>query len=216
MHKMPYSSKTFRRGTAVAAAFAFLISGSLTVLAASAPETTPPAPEATPPATPAPAAAPTPASEAAKARAAAVAAKANVDIGEGWTRAAAGDATAAIYLKIASVKDADRLVGIDVAIAAKAELREETSQNGGGKPLAAQTLDIPAGTTVEFKPGGRYLALSGLKAPLSEGESFLITLKFDKAGTQNMPVKVLGASANGLSPVGSNRRGDSTAAVSQR
>jgi hypothetical protein len=203
----------FHRGTRFLAAAVLMCSGSL-ALAEQAPAADPAAPAATPPAPAAPA---TPASDAAKARAAAVAAKANIDVNEGWTRATAGDATTVIVsMKISSVKDPDRLLSIDAAIAEKAEIQEEASQNGAVKAGTVQMLDIPGGATVEFKMGGRRLVLTGLKAPLKEGESFLITLKFDKAGTESTPVKVLGTSATGLPPVGSTRKGDSTAAVSQR
>ena len=77
-------------------------------------------------------------------------------------------------------------------------------------------IDIPAGGTVNFGPGGRYFNLTGLKAPLKEGESFLLTLKFDKAGTSSTAVKVLGTGATGLPPAASARKGDTTAGVSQR
>ena len=89
----------------------------------------------------------------------------------------------------------------------KIELRDAAS---------AETLDIPATQTFNFRPGGRYLALTGLKAPLVEGEVFLVTFRFDKAGTQSLPVKVLAANASGLPPPGSTRQGDTTAAVTQR
>jgi copper(I)-binding protein len=57
--------------------------------------------------------------------------------------------------------------------------------------------------------------LTGLKAPLKEGDSFLITLHFDKAGTENAAVKILGAAANSYPPA-VGRRGDTTANVSER
>ncbi len=216
MRKMSYSSKSFR--VAGLAAAALVLSSSLAVWAAPA---APPAPQPAPAAPSAPAVnpsapgAPAPTgTEAARARAAAVAAKANIDIGEGWTRATPEGSTAVVYLKITSVKDADKLVAIDLAMAEKADIQDQTI--AGAKPAVVQMLDIPAGATLDFRPGGRFLALSGLKAPLKEGESFLITLKFDKAGTQSLPVKVLNATATGLPPVGSTRKGDTTAAVSQR
>ena len=63
-------------------------------------------------------------------------------------------------------------------------------------------IDIPGGATVNLGPGGRYFTLVGLKAPLKEGDSFLITMKFDKAGTSSTAVKVLGAAASGPFPCG--------------
>ena len=118
-------------------------------------------------------------------------------------------------MKITSVKDADKLTEVDVAKASKAVVQDETRQNGAVRITPVETLEIPAGATIEFKPGGRQLALTGLKSPLKEGESFLITLRFEKAGTESTAVKVLSAAATGLPPIGSTRKGDTTAAVSQ-
>ncbi|HEX5282353.1 MAG TPA: copper chaperone PCu(A)C [Micropepsaceae bacterium] len=152
----------------------------------------------------------TPDAAAAKARAAALAAKANIDVAEAWTRATSG-ANAPVYLHIVSAKDPDRLLGIDSAIAKSVELREDKPQSQG---LFATVMDIPAGGTVNLGPGGRYLMLTGLKAPLKEGDSFLITLHFDKAGNESAAVKVLASGANGYPPA-AGRRGDTTASVSQ-
>jgi copper(I)-binding protein len=175
-----------------------------TALAAEQPAATP-APGAQPPAnsvTPAP-------DQAAKARAAAVAAKANIDIYEAWTRATASDAaTAAINLKISSNKDADKLLGADSGASKGVEFRED------GKAAAMATVDIPAGATIDFKPGGRQLVLTGLKAPLKEGDSFIVTLQFDKAGSESTSVRVLGANATAMPAASSTRKGDTTAAVS--
>jgi copper(I)-binding protein len=169
----------------------------------------PPPGTAPPPA--APQTAPDP--EAAKARAAALAAKANIDVTDAWARATPGNANAAaVYLHIVSGKDGDKLISADSAMAEHVEVRDDTQQNGAAK--LAPAVDIPAGATVNFIPGGRHLMLTGLKAPLKEGDSFLLTLKFDKAGTQNTAVRILNPSATGPAPAASARRGDTTSAVS--
>jgi periplasmic copper chaperone A len=167
-----------------------------------------------PGAAPAPAAPQTaPDPEAAKARAAALAAKANIDVTDAWARATPGNAnTAAVYLHIVSGKDGDKLISADSAMAEHVELRDDAQQNGATK--LAPAVDIPAGATVNFFPGGRHFMLTGLKAPLKEGDSFLLTLKFDKAGTQNTAVRILNPSATGPAPAASARRGDTTSAVS--
>jgi len=189
-----------------AVATALLMCGSLAIAQPTLPL---PAPGASPAA---PAAVPNDAA-AAKARAAALAAKANVDVAEAWTKATSGP-NAPVYLHIVSAKDPDRLLGIDSSIAKSVELRDDTQQ-AQGRFTVAPVVDIPAGGTVNLGPGGRYLMLTGLKAPLKEGESFLITLHFDKAGTENAAVKVLGAAANSYPPTVA-RRGDTTASVSER
>jgi hypothetical protein len=190
-----------------ASAAVFVMCGSLAMAQSTLPLPTP----GTNPAAPAP----TPGDVAAKARAAALAAKANVDVSEAWTRATGNATSAPIYLHIVSAKDADRLVGVESAMAKSVELREEGPQ-AAGRTGAGPVIDIPAGATVNLGPGGRYLMLQGLKAPLKEGDSFLITLHFDKAGTENAAVKILGTAATGMPAAASSRRGDTTASVTPR
>ncbi|HXJ01954.1 MAG TPA: copper chaperone PCu(A)C [Micropepsaceae bacterium] len=212
----------FRRETAhnrlpvwAAASCIFVLCGSLAAFAqgtppAAAPGNPPPA--AAPAAPGAPGAPAAPAGDnAARARAAALAAKANIDITEAWTRASGNATTAPIYLHIVSAKDPDKLMGADVAVAGKIEIRDEKGQ---ATPVGA--VDVPPGGTVNFGPGGRYLNLVGLKAPLKEGDSFLLTLKFDKAGTSSTAVKVLGSNATGPGAAANARKGDTTSGVTQR
>jgi hypothetical protein len=163
----------------------------------------------------APAAPAAPSDTAAKARAAALAAKANVDVTEAWTKASGTATTAPIYLHIVSAKEPDRLLSVDAAMANHVELHDDSPQ-ATARVMPAPVIDIPGGATVNLGPGGRYLTLVGLKAPLKEGESFLLTLKFDKAGTSSTSVKVLGAAASGLPTTNAARRGDTTSGVSQR
>ena len=177
-----------------------------------------PAPGTTPaPTTPAtPPGAPGAPGEDARARAAAMAAKANIDITDAWTRATAANATTApIYLHLVSAKDPDRLIGLEVSNAARIDVREAADQ-GAAKGTAAPALDVPGGGTVNFAPGSRYLLLSGLKAPLKEGESFLLTLRFDKGGSQTAVVKVLNANASAPPQAAAARSGDTTAGATTR
>jgi copper(I)-binding protein len=45
-----------------------------------------------------------------------------------------------------------------------------------------ESLEIPAGGTVELKPGGYHIMMIELTAPLAAGEKIEITLNFAKAG----------------------------------
>lgn len=172
-----------------------------------------PAPADTPDTPAAPAGAP---GEEARARAAAMAAKANIDVTDAWTRATpANGTTANVYLHLVSAKDPDRLIGVEVSNAARVDVREPTDQ-GAAKGNAQPSVDVPAGGNVNFAPGSRYLLLSGLKAPLKEGESFLLTMRFDKGGTQTAVVRVLNASASGPPQSTAARTGDTTAGATTR
>jgi copper(I)-binding protein len=170
-------------------------------------------PPATTPETPAIPGAP---GEEARARAAAMAAKANIDVTDAWTRATAANATTAnIYMHLVSAKDPDRLIGLEVSNAARIDVREPTD-TGAAKGNIQPSVDVPAGGEVNFTPGSRYLLLTGLRAPLREGESFLLTLRFDKGGTQTAVVKVLNPSASGPPTATAGRQGDTTAGATTR
>ena len=54
------------------------------------------------------------------------------------------------------------------------------------RPLAG--IDIPAGQPVTLKPGSEHIMLIGLNHPLQEGQSFPLTLTFEKGGTRTVSV----------------------------
>jgi hypothetical protein len=51
-------------------------------------------------------------------------------------------------------------------------------------------IDLPAGKTVELKPGGMHLMLIGLTKPLREHDSFPLTLVFEHARGVEVEVEV--------------------------
>jgi len=52
-------------------------------------------------------------------------------------------------------------------------------------------LEIPAGESFQFKPGGAHIMLIGLNAPLKDGEQIDLELILEGQGSMliNMPVK---------------------------
>jgi copper(I)-binding protein len=117
-----------------------------------------------------------------------------------WARATPDKAEAGVaYLTIRS-PTADRLVSVSSPVAQKAELH--TMEMAGMvmkmRPLAG--LDIPAGQPVTLKPGGEHIMLEGLSAPLREGQSFPLTLTFEKAGAREVSVAVEKPGAAGPPP----------------
>jgi len=66
------------------------------------------------------------------------------------------------------------------------------------RPLAG--LDVPAGQPVTLKPSGDHIMLMGLNGPLREGQSFPLTLTFEKAGTRDVTVAVEKPGASGPPP----------------
>jgi copper(I)-binding protein len=77
---------------------------------------------------------------------------------------------------VSSGKYGDTLTGVAAApVASQAVL-----VRGRGGPLGR--LEIPGATTVKFTPEGPHVLLSGLQRPLDRGETFVVTLLFEKSG----------------------------------
>ncbi len=109
-----------------------------------------------------------------------------------WARATApGAQTGGGYLKLENKGAADRLVSASAAVSEAAELHTMSMEGNIMKMEKLEKgVEIPAGKTVELKPGGLHIMLVGLKAPLKEGQSFPLKLKFEKAGEITVDVKI--------------------------
>ena len=121
---------------------------------------------------------------------AALAQTGQLEVSNAWARATPAKAENGVaYLTIRSPTP-DRLVSVSSPVAKKAELH--TMEMAGMvmkmRPLAG--LDIPAGQPVTLKPGGEHIMLMGLGGPLQEGQSFPLTLTFEKAGTREVSVAI--------------------------
>ena len=77
----------------------------------------------------------------------------------------------------------DRLLAVESRLALKTELHTMEVTNGVMKMRQIDGgIAIPAGKTIQLAPGGFHVMLIGLKAPLSGGENYQVTLVFEKAG----------------------------------
>jgi periplasmic copper chaperone A len=84
----------------------------------------------------------------------------------------------------------DRLVHAASPVAGAVELHQMAVDGGVMKMRAAQALGIGAGGKLELKPGGYHLMLVDLKQPLKAGDTFPLTLTFERAGTIEVSVEV--------------------------
>ena len=103
-----------------------------------------------------------------------------------WARATPpGAPTAAAYLTIVNHgTEPDVLIGGSSPQADRVDFHQSTVDNGIMKMRPATNgITIPAGGTVELKPDGYHVMLSGLKAPLRSGTMLPVTLRFAKAGS---------------------------------
>jgi copper(I)-binding protein/uncharacterized protein YcnI len=125
----------------------------------------------------------------------------DIEIGAAWARATLpGQKAAGGYLTIANTGgEADRLVGASSPLAGKVEVHtmEVVKDVMTMRPVEGG-LEIPAGGTVELKPGGYHLMFMDVTAPFAEGETVPVTLEFEKAGSTELmlPVRVVKGSGD--------------------
>ena len=128
---------------------------------------------------------------------AALALPTQLEVDNAWAGATPGNAeNGAAYVTITS-PTADRLVSASTPVAKKAELHTMSMQGMVMKMRPISGVDIPAGQPVSLKPGGEHIMLMGLSQPLREGQSFPLTLDFEKAGPRTVTVTVEKVGAKG-------------------
>ena len=114
-----------------------------------------------------------------------------VQVSHPWARASAGNArNGAVFLTVTGAGTADKLVAASTPVSETAELHETIDDKGIMKmrPLAALALE--PGKAVTLAPGGPHVMLMGLKAPLKQGDTFPLTLRFARAGPVTVTVTV--------------------------
>jgi copper(I)-binding protein len=141
----------------------------------------------------------------------------SITITDPWARTSPAMVTmGAAYMQIAA-SAGDTLIGVSVpsSIAERAEIHEmapvaatddsmdmssDDSMDMDSMDMESMdevmvmqqimSLELPAGETVELKPGGYHVMLIGLAAPLEIGETFDLTLDFENAEDQVVTVEV--------------------------
>ncbi|NJD35620.1 MAG: copper chaperone PCu(A)C [Betaproteobacteria bacterium] len=115
---------------------------------------------------------------------------AQVTVKDPWVRAtvSAQKATGA-FMQITSVQDA-RLVEASSPVAGVVEVHEMTMEKDIMKMRAVTALDLPAGKTVELKPGGYHVMLMDLKQQMKEGDTVPLTLVVEGKDKKRSTVEV--------------------------
>lgn len=92
----------------------------------------------------------------------------------------------------------DKLVSASSPVAKNTEIHNMTMDNNVMKMRQVDGIAIAPSATVSMKPGhGYHIMLLGLQQQLKEGESFPMTLVFEKAGKIEVSVKVEAAGSKG-------------------
>lgn len=127
-----------------------------------------------------------------------------LQVQDAWVRATVvGQQGTGAFMKITAPQGA-RLLAVSTPSAPVAEIHEMRMDGNVMKMRAIDKLEIPAGKTVELRPGGYHIMLMNLKAPLKVDDKVALTFTLiDAQGAQQqqqvqVPVRLMAPTAPGM------------------
>ena len=98
----------------------------------------------------------------------------------------------AVFMTLENRGDSDDvLLSAECDVAGTVELHEsKMDENGVMKMSPVPNIPVPAGDSATLKPGGLHVMLLGLNEALAEGDTFSVTLNFEKSGSKTVEVEV--------------------------
>jgi copper(I)-binding protein len=127
-----------------------------------------------------------------------------ITVTEPWTRAMPpGAKVGGGFMVITNSGDtADRLLEVKSPRADHGEVHEMAMDNGVMKMRElADGLEIPAGGSVELKPGGYHVMLMGVSEGFEEGETIPAVLVFETAGEVEIAFPAAPVGAKSMQPM---------------
>ncbi|WP_374684693.1 copper chaperone PCu(A)C [Variovorax sp. ZS18.2.2] len=128
-------------------------------------------------------------------------AHAQVTVKEAWVRATVPQQQATgAFMQLSAAKDT-KLISASSPVTPIVEVHEMAMQDGVMRMRQVPSVVLPAGKTVELKPGGYHVMLLDLKQQVKEGDTVPLTLVFEgqdgKRETLEVkaPVRALNAAA---------------------
>ncbi len=137
-------------------------------------------------------------------------ANAQVSVSDAWVRATVPQQKATgAFLKLQAAQDS-KLVAATSPLTPVVEVHEMAMQDNVMKMRQVPAVELPAGKTVELKPGGYHVMLMDLKQQVKEGDTVPLTLVIEgpdgkrESVEVKAPVRALNASAQ---PAGHDAQG---------
>ena len=119
---------------------------------------------------------------------------------DAWARATVGaQSSTGAFMKL-TAPQATRLVEVRSPAAGVVEVHEMKLEGDVMRMRAIAALPLPAGQTVELKPGGYHVMMMDLKAPVKAGDAVPLTLVFEGADGQRQTQDVK-ATARAMAPM---------------
>jgi len=116
-----------------------------------------------------------------------------IEVRNAWSPVAPpGASAAAVYLEVKAY-ETDTLLGVSTPAAEQADMHTTLQADGMMQMRPIERLEIRAGESARFEPGGRHFMLTGLRQPLAADSQFPLTLRFARSGDVTVTVKVSAA-----------------------
>jgi copper(I)-binding protein len=115
-----------------------------------------------------------------------------LNIQDAWSRPAlSGNNTAAYFTINNPLTENDRLLSASSTIAEFTEVHLSVMQDGKMMMQQQEFVEIPAQSSIEFKPKDYHIMFINLYKDLNVGDEYQLILQFEKAGaiTITVPVK---------------------------
>ncbi len=117
-------------------------------------------------------------------------ASAQVTVKDPWVRATVSQQKATgAFMQLTSAQDT-RLVEAKSPVAGVVEVHEMSMEKDVMKMRAIAGLDLPAGKTVELKPGGYHVMLMDLKQQMKDGDTVPLTLVVEGKDKKRSTIEV--------------------------
>ena len=118
----------------------------------------------------------------------------SVVVTQAWVRSTVqGQKSTGAFMSI-TAKDGAKLVGASSPVAGVVEVHEMKMDGDIMRMRAIPVLDLPAGQTVQLKPGGYHIMMMDLKQPLAKDSQVPLTLRLQdshgKETTQELTLPV--------------------------
>lgn len=115
---------------------------------------------------------------------------AEVTVTEAWVRGTVpGQKATGVYMKLKSTEDVS-LVNAASPAAGIVEIHEMVMRDNIMAMRSIDDVPLPAGKTVELKPGGHHVMLMDLVKPLAKGDKVPVTLTFVGKGNKRTRLEI--------------------------
>lgn len=117
---------------------------------------------------------------------------AQVKVNDAWVRATVPQQqSTGAFMKLTGARHDLKLVEVRCPLAGVAEVHEMKLVDDVMRMRAMKALELPAGQTVELKPGGSHLMLMALNQQVKEGSTVPITMVFEDAGGKRETIEII-------------------------